>query len=436
MSQSESKTDSLGSLSAIDGELTRIQSLRDSDAIEALEKLTASFPNSAVVLVRLAILQHRCGHTPAASIKLKKVLELDSSNVEALEALGDICLETGKYKLAAQYYRKLCQCLYSHYESRMKLADALFRCNKAEEATEACRLATRMRGATIDAFRGYASGLALLKKFDEALEVYEAAESKFPGADFSAELAELQAQLDTIRAKRSDEALSTLALIARCRKLCDPQRPMTPAAFREWALSLPWYANCGNPLPIAPPCLKWFAPHTEHETEIGFARSEHHELPLEPADDDDVKCARQGELQEILLETAGEQGLDVEMQTEQLKKVLFPIVEKSVEKVVKRIAQESDLEEEEEDELAGRFELARRDALVTTSIILSMLQLGFPVPPDFAIVWFWFAQGHWCFEYELERELPAAESHYGDYIRELTKDADASLWKDIVYVVL
>ncbi|MBY0546069.1 MAG: hypothetical protein K2W95_02140 [Candidatus Obscuribacterales bacterium] len=436
MSQSESPTDNPGESSELAAELNRIQSLNDSDAIEALDKLTTSFPNSADVLVRLGILQHRCGQTSAASIKLKKALEMDSTSVEALEALGDICLETAKYKLASQYYRKLCQCRYSHYESRMKLADALFRCNKAEEATEAYRLATRMRGATIDAFRGYASGLALMKKFDEALAVYQVAVSKFPGSDFTAELAELQAQLDAIRARRSDEALSTLGLIARCRKLCDPHEPMEPDAFRDWALRLPWYANCGNALPISPPCLKWFNPYTEHETEIGFAESDYGELSLEPCGIDSVKSARQSELQVILREAASERGLDLTVQAEQLQKVLFPIVEKSVEKVVKRITEESDLEEEESDELEGRFDLAKRDALATTAIILSMLQLGVPVPLDFAIVWFWFAQGHWCFEYELERELPEAESHYSDYIRELTKDWEASFWKDIVYVVL
>lgn len=432
MSHSESQTDQMLPAGLAE-ELSRIQSLSAAEAIVALRQLLVLFPASVVVQLRLAAIEFRSGGIASARSILKKVLEADEGNAEALELLGDFSFETGKYRESAQYYRRLCRCRYAHYQSRVKLADALLRCNKIAEAAEAYRLATSMPGVTIEAFHGYARVLVLLEKFTEALRVYEVATGKFPRCDFSVELAELQEQMEVVSAKRTEEGLSTLALIARCRKLCDPFSPMEASTFRQWALSLAWFANCGKSPHVSSPSFKWFDPHTEMETEIRFVERRHDQLPLEI---DAVKGARKDQLNEILEEITDGRMRDLALQTEELEGMLLPIVQESIGEIVKRIACELELEEEEEDELRGRFSLARCDALGTASIIFSMLEIGFPVPPDLAIVWFWFAQGHWCFDYQLDRELPTAELKYADYIRELTKDSDAAIWQDIVYLVL
>jgi len=112
------------------------QSQRYDEAAEIYAELHASYPNSSVVLTRLAAMELRLQRRDVAFGMFEKALRLDRRNAAALVALGALCGDRGDFARALEYSKRAIVANPDATKGYQNAAVALSRMNRSAEALE------------------------------------------------------------------------------------------------------------------------------------------------------------------------------------------------------------------------------------------------------------------------------------------------------------
>jgi tetratricopeptide (TPR) repeat protein len=117
----------------------------------------------------------RTGRLQDAELRYRQVLAVDPLHVGALNGLGVLACQAGRYDAAAELIGRVVRLRPDLAEAHSNLATALNGLGRFSEALDACRNAIRLKPDYIDAHYNLGTILTNLQRFDEALPAYQAA---------------------------------------------------------------------------------------------------------------------------------------------------------------------------------------------------------------------------------------------------------------------
>ncbi len=428
------------------------------DTLRNLERLPDALTNlreyaeikhySGAVWAALAQQELKEQNQKEAQAAFRRALKNDSKNVAALRFLSDQAYDAEDYEGAAPYLQRLSEVLKNDCASWMKYADTLVKTREIHGACEAYRQASKCKHADANAFKMHAAMLIELKRYDDAASIYKQAEKTF-GIELAAELATVDATTKELNEERQSAKKQLTEILTNPQALSNA-KTLEVTDFEKSILAVDWLSKCGKELTFGKPLksgdaifgrtLEWIDPQNGSEVTIAFSEMDINMLPT--ADDaEPVLAERQGAFQDILRANP-EWSNTLDETEERLKAIIFPAIESAAEKLFKKVSKQLAKDEADEDELEYKneqllasLELAKYDAVVTASIISTMMHHDIAVPPDFAIRWMCFAQGYWPCELEFDRQTPEDYAYDGEYVRELTENGDESIWKVFRYLI-
>jgi len=169
------------------------------DLVPVLSRALELDPNQAdgAVYKHLADGLVREGRGDEAIAHYEKAAELDSSNAEIWQKLGDLRRDKGAWEDAIAAYEKANQLDPQLFWSHNGLADVLLKLERWEEAVEAYRKAIAIQSDYSWSYNSLGDVLAKLERWEEAVEAYREAarlNPEFPWSNYN--LGEVAAKLE------------------------------------------------------------------------------------------------------------------------------------------------------------------------------------------------------------------------------------------------
>ncbi len=144
----------------------------EAGTLEALESAAARFPGRSDIQYELGTFYRKLRKIPEARTHLRKAIELESRNKDALRALGEIDFENENYKEARRTYEQYHALNPTDFLCNLRLAFIYFQEDAFDEALPHYRKAIQATPKSIDARVGLAKTLEKLGRKEAATRAY------------------------------------------------------------------------------------------------------------------------------------------------------------------------------------------------------------------------------------------------------------------------